>query len=53
MEPLQKSPIYPGNFSLIDSQGETRTGHQSLVPITVIKNGSVYRLPKSRYTNGK
>lgn len=32
-----------GNFSLIDSQGETRTGHQSIVPITVIKNGQVYR----------
>jgi dihydroorotase len=37
-----------GDFSLIDSQGQTRTGHQSLVPITVVKNGRVYRQPKSR-----
>lgn len=37
-----------GNFSLIDSQGETRTGHQSLVPITVVKNGRVYRQPKNK-----
>ncbi len=32
-----------GDFQLIDSQGRTRTGHQQLVPVAVVKNGKVYR----------
>jgi dihydroorotase len=31
-----------GSFELIDSKGERRTGHQRLVPRTVIKAGKVY-----------
>ena len=32
-----------GQYRLVDSQGQVRTGRQKLIPITVIKNGQVYR----------
>ncbi len=32
-----------GEFQLEDSGGQTRTGQRKLVPIVVIKSGSVYR----------
>ncbi|MSR84063.1 MAG: amidohydrolase/deacetylase family metallohydrolase [Candidatus Latescibacteria bacterium] len=32
-----------GDFQLTDSQGQTRTGRQQLVPVAVVKAGKVYR----------
>ena len=32
-----------GQYQLVDSQGQVRTGRQKLVPATVIRNGRVYR----------
>ena len=32
-----------GAFQLVDTSGETRTGSQNLVPVTVIKGGRIYR----------
>ncbi len=32
-----------GEFQLVDSQGQTRTGKQQLVPVAVVKGGKVYR----------
>ena len=38
-----------GEFQLADAHGQIRTAHQTLDPITIIKNGKVYRnrLPKN------
>lgn len=35
--------LQEGDFQLVDSHGEVRTGHQKLVPVAVIKGGRVYR----------
>ncbi|MBM3277173.1 MAG: amidohydrolase/deacetylase family metallohydrolase [Candidatus Handelsmanbacteria bacterium] len=32
-----------GEFQLVDSQGQTRTGKQQLFPVAVVKGGKVYR----------
>lgn len=32
-----------GEFQLVDSQGQTRTGRQQLFPVAVVKGGKVYR----------
>lgn len=32
-----------GQYQLVDSQGQVRTGRQKLMPVTVIRNGRVYR----------
>lgn len=32
-----------GDFQLTDSQGQTRTGRQQLVPVAVVKGGQMYR----------
>ncbi len=32
-----------GEFQLADSRGQMRVGRQSLVPLTVVKGGAVYR----------
>ena len=35
--------LRPGEFQLVDTHGQIRTGHQKLEPIVIIKNGKVYR----------
>ena len=37
------SELREGEFQLVDSRGETRTGRQNFVPVTVVKGGRVYR----------
>ena len=37
------SELREGEFQLVDSGGETRTGRQNFVPVTVVKGGRVYR----------
>lgn len=37
------SELREGEFQLMDSRGETRTGRQNFVPVTVVKGGRVYR----------
>ena len=37
--------LRPGEFRLADTHGQIRIAHQKLDPITIIKNGQVYRGP--------
>ena len=37
------SELREGEFQLMDSRGETRTGRHNFVPVTVVKGGRVYR----------
>ena len=37
------SELREGEFQLMDSRGEARTGRQNFVPVTVVKGGRVYR----------
>ena len=37
------SELREGEFQLVDSDGEVRIGRRNLVPVTVIKDGRVYR----------